>query len=146
MCDNASTLLIAWRIVMYKFNVGDVVKFKASITSRQLMEWSLDTLEIDYHPDRVFRVAGISPKEDGNSEVDCIVTKDSGFFVPLDFIDKVCESEEPTIVDALSEAQERINHLEQVLREIGDKAHYASTGPAVHDVYWEIRQMAYENI
>lgn len=33
---------------------------------------------------------------------------------------------------------------ESRLREIGDKAHDLSTGPAVHDGYWDIRELAYE--
>ena len=35
--------------------------------------------------------------------------------------------------------------LHDVLRQIGDMAHDASTGPAVPDVLWEIRRIAYEN-
>jgi hypothetical protein len=36
--------------------------------------------------------------------------------------------------------------LREVLRSIGDIAHDASTGPAVPDVLWEIRRMAYDEV
>ena len=37
-----------------------------------------------------------------------------------------------------------LNSISDTLREIGDTAHNASTGPAVPDVLWEIREKAYE--
>lgn len=37
----------------------------------------------------------------------------------------------------------RIEMCEDLLQEIGDLAHEKSAGPAVHDGYWEIRQLAY---
>ena len=37
-----------------------------------------------------------------------------------------------------------LNSISDTLREIGDTAHDASTGPAVPDVLWEIRGKAYE--
>lgn len=36
------------------------------------------------------------------------------------------------------------DQLRDVLHRIGDVAHDASTGPAVPDVLWEIRRMAYD--
>jgi hypothetical protein len=38
------------------------------------------------------------------------------------------------------------DRLREVLHRIGDMAHDASTGPAVPDVLWEIRRMAYDEI
>ena len=38
----------------------------------------------------------------------------------------------------------RIAELEAALRQIGDMAHDASTGPAVPDTLWDIRCEAYE--
>jgi hypothetical protein len=38
------------------------------------------------------------------------------------------------------------DRLRDVLHSIGDMAHDASTGPAVPDVLWEIRRMAYDEI
>lgn len=45
----------------------------------------------------------------------------------------------------------RLNHeanqkkyLQEVLKQIGDLAHDKSTGPAVPDTLWEIRQLAYD--
>jgi hypothetical protein len=48
-------------------------------------------------------------------------------------------------VDAANRANE-IDRLHDRLRQIGDRAHDASTGPAVPDVLWEIRSMAYDGI
>ncbi len=45
---------------------------------------------------------------------------------------------------SLTAKEARCLELEQRLLEIGDKAHDKSTGPAVHDGYWDIRGMAYE--
>lgn len=39
-----------------------------------------------------------------------------------------------------------VDRLHDRLRQIGDRAHDASTGPAVPDVLWEIRSMAYDGI
>ena len=39
-----------------------------------------------------------------------------------------------------------VDRLHDRLRQIGDRAHDASTGPAVPDVLWEIRGMAYDGI
>ena len=39
-----------------------------------------------------------------------------------------------------------VDRLHDRLRQIGDRAHDASTGPAVLDVLWEIRGLAYEGI
>lgn len=38
----------------------------------------------------------------------------------------------------------RVIALEERLREIAEIAHVRSTGPAVYDSYWEIRELAYE--
>ena len=38
------------------------------------------------------------------------------------------------------------DRLREVLHRIGDMAHDASTGPAVPDVLWEIRRMAYDEV
>jgi len=38
------------------------------------------------------------------------------------------------------------DRLREVLRRIGDMAHDASTGPAVPDVLWEIKRIAYDNV
>jgi hypothetical protein len=38
------------------------------------------------------------------------------------------------------------DRLREVLHQIGDMAHDASTGPAVPDVLWEIRRTAYDNV
>ena len=44
----------------------------------------------------------------------------------------------------LANAAERIAALEARLRDIGDYAHDHSTGPAVPDALWTVREMAYE--
>jgi hypothetical protein len=43
----------------------------------------------------------------------------------------------------IEEAEARIAELESALQRIGDLAHDKSTGPAVPDGYWEIRELAY---
>jgi hypothetical protein len=49
--------------------------------------------------------------------------------------------------DALIAAAEaRAERLANLLGDIGDRAHDASTGPAVPDALWEIRGMAYEGV
>jgi hypothetical protein len=45
--------------------------------------------------------------------------------------------------EALRLAEERIGELETLLSEIGDFAHNHSTGPAVPDHLWTVREMAY---
>ena len=47
---------------------------------------------------------------------------------------------------ALRAQANEIDRLHDRLRQIGDRAHAASTGPAVPDVLWEIRSMAYDGI
>ena len=47
---------------------------------------------------------------------------------------------------ALRAQANEIDRLHDRLRQIGDRAHDASTGPAVPDVLWEIRSMAYDGI
>ena len=42
------------------------------------------------------------------------------------------------------EQAERIAEIEARLKEIGDYAHDRSTGPAVPDALWTIREMAYD--
>ena len=44
------------------------------------------------------------------------------------------------------ELEATIDRLHDRLRQIGDRSHDASTGPAVPDVLWEIRGMAYDGI
>jgi len=44
----------------------------------------------------------------------------------------------------MREAADEIERLNDLLIEIGNKAHDASTGPAVSDALWEIRSMAYQ--
>ena len=39
-----------------------------------------------------------------------------------------------------------IDRLNEILRQIGDIAHDASTGPAVPDLLWEIRGIAYDGL
>lgn len=46
--------------------------------------------------------------------------------------------------DIWTVAADEIERLRVLLKDIGDKAHDLSTGPAVPDGYWEIRGMAYE--
>lgn len=43
-----------------------------------------------------------------------------------------------------AEAANEIESLRQRLRDIGDYAHEHSTGPAVPDALWTVREMAYE--
>ena len=43
-------------------------------------------------------------------------------------------------------AEEDRDALQETMRLIGDTAHNASTGPAVPDVLWEIRGMAYSAV
>lgn len=43
----------------------------------------------------------------------------------------------------LSIYPDALNSISDALREIGDTAHNASTGPEVPDVLWEIREKAY---
>lgn len=54
----------------------------------------------------------------------------------------------PSMLAALLERDreqtDRIEDLEEALRQIGDFAHDKSTGPAVPDALWEVRQMAYD--
>lgn len=49
-----------------------------------------------------------------------------------------------TLLDENKELKARVDALETRLREIGDIAHDESAGPAVHDRYWDIRELAYE--
>ena len=44
---------------------------------------------------------------------------------------------------AIESLQTKVDRLDDLLTEIGNKAHDASTGPAVPDTLWEIRAMAY---
>lgn len=43
-------------------------------------------------------------------------------------------------------ANARAEAAEEVLRQIGDYAHDKSTGPAVPDALWEVREMAYSQL
>ena len=44
----------------------------------------------------------------------------------------------------LRRLQAEIDRLNDLLTEIGNKSHDASTGPALPDTLWEIRAMAYQ--
>lgn len=46
----------------------------------------------------------------------------------------------------LAAMADQIDRLHDLLRQIGDRAHDASTGPAVPDALWEIRGLAYDGI
>jgi hypothetical protein len=48
------------------------------------------------------------------------------------------------IANRLEEMVKEIDRLSDLLLEIGNIAHDASTGPAVPDVLWEIRSKAYQ--
>jgi hypothetical protein len=48
------------------------------------------------------------------------------------------------IANKLEEMEKEIDRLGELLLEIGNIAHDASTGPAVPDVLWEIRSKAYQ--
>lgn len=48
------------------------------------------------------------------------------------------------LVGQRDRAREEASRLRELLTEIAEYAHHHSTGPAVPDVLWEIRQMAYE--
>lgn len=58
----------------------------------------------------------------------------------LDVSLAVCIRQEQIIMDR----EREIAQLRTVLRQVGDRAHDASTGPAVPDVLWEIRGIAYD--
>ena len=62
------------------------------------------------------------------------------------WLDRYIELEKKylSVVGELAIAKEEINCYELILFDIGDLAHDASTGPAVPDTYWEIREMAYK--
>lgn len=45
----------------------------------------------------------------------------------------------------LQSAYDRLKEIEATLRAIGDFAHDRSTGPAIPDALWEIREMAYQH-
>lgn len=49
-----------------------------------------------------------------------------------------------SIIDQSVRAADRIEELEARLLEIGNFAHDQSTGPAIPDEFWSIRDMAYE--
>jgi len=49
-----------------------------------------------------------------------------------------------SIIDQSIRAADRIEELESRLLEIGNFAHDQSTGPAIPDEMWSIRDMAYE--
>ena len=46
----------------------------------------------------------------------------------------------------LCKAQAEIDRLHDLLIDIGNRAHHASTGPALPDEFWEIRSIAYDGI
>lgn len=48
------------------------------------------------------------------------------------------------VAQLLDKAADALTARDELLRQIGDKAHDLSTGPAVEDGYWTIREMAYE--
>lgn len=127
-----------------KFKVGDVVKIKDSVTEKDLTLVCLhDCFRGDY-PDGVFTIGEVLvPCEDG---ICWLRAEYSGWNVPEDFVELYVEKEDETALlkERVILLEERITYLESVLRNIGDKAHYASTGPTVVDEYWEIREMAYD--
>lgn len=75
-------------------------------------------------------MTGINPK-DGKHEIDVCV--DSRDYDRLTLYIKDCAA-----------MVEKCAVFESLLIEIGDYAHNASTGPAVPDALWKIREMAYQ--
>jgi len=49
-----------------------------------------------------------------------------------------------TTEEIMEKMEAHIEFLEQELKEIGDMAHDASSGPVGDDVYWDIRRKAYD--
>ncbi len=49
-----------------------------------------------------------------------------------------------TTEEIMEKMEAHIEFLEQELKEIGDMAHDASSGPVGDDVYWDIRCKAYD--
>ena len=47
------------------------------------------------------------------------------------------------MANVMADQRERIEELEQALSEIASFAHDNSTGPAIPDAFWSIRDMAY---
>lgn len=46
--------------------------------------------------------------------------------------------------ERLDKATKRVQECESLLKSIGELAHANSQGPAVHDILWTIRNMAFE--
>ena len=57
---------------------------------------------------------------------------------------EVCEHGSLKRKCQICELKERVEELENRLRDIGDIAHAQSTGPAEPDWLWSIRELAYE--
>lgn len=61
-----------------------------------------------------------------------------------DRLGEVCEHGSLKRKCQICELKERVEELENRLRDIGDIAHAQSTGPAEPDWLWNIRELAYE--
>ena len=64
----------------------------------------------------------------------------------LKLIKRILQKHDETAIDVMREQVQRIELLENRLREIAEYAHNESTGPAIPDALWEIREQAYELI
>lgn len=74
------------------------------------------------------------------SDADQIVTALRGFDPNFHIIGNIPAGE---FILCIRRLQDQAEELRATLSAIGDMAHDASTGPAVPDVLWEIRCMAY---
>ena len=83
--------------------------------------------------DAILRVLGLDP-------VNC---RTDGGALKLAMISGALEHRDTMLK---RELEATIDRLHDRLRQIGDRSHDASTGPAVPDVLWEIRGMAYDGI
>lgn len=50
------------------------------------------------------------------------------------------------LLEVIATRDRQIEDLQNLLRQIGDRAHDASTGPTVPDVLWELRNLAYGGV
>ena len=64
----------------------------------------------------------------------------------LKLIKRILQKHDEAAIDVMREQVQRIELLENRLREIAEYAHNESTGPTWKDALWKIRELAYELI
>lgn len=108
--------------------------------SAQLIRLWRDDLDV-YEDNETFKVRARDGRSVAQAVTDWLLAEEYSHFCLAPAVSP--EPSEPVADEDAEILRERLDACEDLLAKIGDLAHEKSTGPAVFDGYWEIRELAY---